>query len=85
MSQEDVSRIEAALVGYFLDAKAALAAALSEVRNAALPGAAQAVRAEFGDWLTVPQAVLMMAIKRGELWLPFNPARGGISKKIQKP
>ncbi|MGZ5979324.1 MAG: hypothetical protein ACXWNX_17910, partial [Isosphaeraceae bacterium] len=29
MSQEDVSRIEAALVGYFLDAKAALAAALS--------------------------------------------------------
>ena len=57
----------------------------SEVRNAALPGVAQAVRAEFGDSLTVPQAVLLIAIKRGELWLPFNPARGGISKKIQKP
>jgi hypothetical protein len=85
MSQEDASRIEAALLAYFFDAKAALAAALSEVRNAALPEVAQAIRAEFGDWLTVSQAVLLMAIKRGELWLPFNPARGGISKKIQKP
>ena len=81
MSQEDVSRIEAALLAYFFDAKAALAAALSEVRNAAHPEAAQAVRAEFGDSLTVTQAVLLMAIKRGVLWLPFN---GGISKKIQK-
>jgi hypothetical protein len=75
MSQEDVGRIEAALLAYFFDAKAALAAALSEVRNAAHPGVAEAVRAEFGDGLTVPQAVLLMAIKRGELWLPFNPAR----------
>jgi len=76
--------VEAALVAYFIDAKAALAAALSEDRNAAFPGVAQAIRAEFGECLTVPQAVLLMAIKRGELWLPFNPARGGISKKIQK-
>ena len=75
MSQEDARRIEAALVAYFIDAKAALAAALSEDRNAAFPGVAQAIRAEFGEWLTVPQAVLLMAIKRGELWLPFNPVR----------
>ena len=74
MSQEDVGRIEAALRAYFFDAKAALAAALSEVRNAALPGVAEAVRVEFGDGLTVAQAVLLMAIKRGELWLPFKAA-----------
>jgi hypothetical protein len=84
MPQEDVSRIEAALLGYFFDAQAALAAALSEVRNAAHPEVAQAVRTEFGDALTATQAVLLMAIKRGELWLPFNTVQGGISRKIPK-
>ena len=38
------------------------------------PDTAQAVRAEFGDSLSVSEAVLLMALKRGELGLPFNPA-----------
>ncbi len=62
-------RVEAAVRAYFADAGAAATAAVAEVQVAATyPDAAEAVRLQFGGVLTVPQAVLVHAIRRGEIW-----------------
>jgi hypothetical protein len=76
MSPDEVVQIESDLTHvHFRDAKVALAAALNEVRVAAASlDAAQAARAEFGPSLSVAEAVRRLAIKRGEIWLAFNPA-----------
>jgi hypothetical protein len=76
MSPDEVLQIESELkLVYFRDAKVALAAALNELYVAATsPDTAQAARAGFADSLSVAEAVPQLAIKRGEIWLAFNPA-----------
>ena len=69
MLQENMRRIEAAVKAYFANAEPSVSAAISEVRTAAGSGEiADAVRLHVGANLTESQAVLIIAISRGEIW-----------------
>lgn len=82
MSRDEQRRLEAVAAAYFRDTKAAAIAAISEVCTAGTyPEAARAMRAEFGETgISESEAVLLHAIKRGYIWLPFNPVEHGASR-----